>query len=86
MTEKRFKELCNDLLKCMVISNFEYDVDTLLKSGAIDLDSLNDYYRDIYPVVAAILEKYVRHCINGSAYEKERARAKKAMKQYMHFI
>ena len=86
MTEKRFKELCNNLLKCMVISNFEYDVDTLLKSGAIDLDSLSNNYKDIYPVVAAILERYVRHCINGSAYEKERARARKTMKQYMAYI
>lgn len=86
MTEKRFKELCNNLLKSMVISNFEYDVDKLLKSGAIDLDSLCNNYKDIYPVVAAILERYARHCINGSAYEKERARAKKTMKKYMQFI
>jgi hypothetical protein len=84
MKREDFKKRCHDIFEDW--PQFEKELDMLLDSGAVDYENAQDSYRDCYPVVAAILERCVRRCIYGSAYETIRREAKRKMNNYLKFI
>lgn len=86
MERQEFIERCNYIFKMWCADDFQKNVEKLLASGAIDLENVDDSYKDCYPVVAAILERVVDECVNGSSYEKTRKEQKKAMNNYLKFI
>lgn len=47
--------------------SFKDDVCKILDSGCIDLENIPDNYCAVYPVLAAIANKFSRNCINGRA-------------------
>ena len=86
MERKEFIERCNTIFNNWCAKDFQKDVEKILDSGAIDLDSVEPNYADCYPVVAAILYKTVDRCINGSVYPEKRRKANKKMHNYLCFI
>lgn len=57
-----------------------------LASGCIDLDAMEDNYRDIYPVAAAILHCYMDRHLKGSMYDRIRRKAARDEKNIYKFI
>lgn len=86
MERKEFIERCNTIFNNWCAEKFQSQVENLLNTGAIDLDSVEPNYRDCYPVVAAILQNVVDDCLNGSNSVVVRKKAKKEMNNYRKFI
>lgn len=86
MERKEFIEKCNTIFNNWCAEKFQSNVEKILDSGAIDLDSIEPNYADCYPFVAAILQNVVSDCINGSAYHKNRRRAKRKMNNYLNYL
>lgn len=84
MERQEFIDRCNDIFKNWI--QFDTRLNKLLDIGAIDLNNVEPNYYDCYPVVAAILERCARECINGSVYEDRRRRQKRQMNNYLNLI
>ena len=86
MERKEFIEKCNTIFNNWCAEKFQSQVEKLLNTGAIDLDSVEPNYRDCYPVVAAILQNVVDDCLNGSKIDTVRKKAKREMNNYLNFL
>lgn len=85
MTKERFLELC----EVCFLSKEDYlkDINKLLNSGCIGLDSFTDAtFLDIYPVVAAVYERHTKWFIEGSLNKEWKRKARKTANNYKCYI
>lgn len=69
MEKQEFIERCTTIFNNWCVDKFQEQVEHILNSGAIDLDSVEPNYADCYPVVAAILDSVVSDCIVAAVRE-----------------
>lgn len=86
MERKEFIERCKTIFNNWCTENFQSNVEKIIDSGALNLDSVEPNYADCYPVIAAILQDVVRDCINGSSCSENRRRSKRKMNKYLAYL
>ena len=58
----------------------------MMRKGAIDLDSMERSFRDVYPIVAAIYKNEIDWYITGSHDKKEISRVKRKMNKMLKLL
>lgn len=81
-SRKKIKERAMWIFKNWLADDYEKNVDKILDSGLVDLDNIEDNFKDAYPIFAAIAQKAVNQALNGSSYEETRRRQKRMAKKY----
>lgn len=86
ITKEDLRKRVLEIKKGWLDDDFEEDLDRILDSGQVDFENSKPNYRPAYPIVAAILERCVEHCLNGSSYEETRREAKRLKNKYKVFV
>ena len=68
ITEEDFIKKYNDV-KESVVRALDLALERAIGHKAIDLENAAGNYSDVYPLIAAVLECEIQHCIAGSAYD-----------------
>lgn len=80
-TRENFIKRYNNV-KQTVIDAMDEALERALGNDALDLDSMADNYADIYPLIAAVLQRETTHCLEGSSYESTRRAQKRQAAKY----
>lgn len=86
ITREDLRQRVLDIKANWLDKDFEEDLDRILDSGVVNFENSVPNYRPAYPIVAAILERCVEHCLNGSSYEETRREAKRLKNKYKVFV
>lgn len=76
-TKELFTKQYNNV-KQQVIESMDKALTKALEDGAIDFENAYGNYRDVYPLIGAILEKNARECIYGGSTSTHREMRRKA--------
>lgn len=80
-TKENYIKRYNDVRQT-VIDAMDEALERALGNGALDLDSMADNYADIYPLIAAVLQRETEYCLEGSSYESTRRAQKRQAAKY----
>lgn len=80
-TKENFINRYNDVRQT-IIDAMDEALERALGNGALDLDSMADDYTDIYPLIAAVLQRETVHYLEGSADESTRRAQKRQAAKY----
>lgn len=80
-TKENYTKRYNDV-KQSVIDAMDKALERALGNGALNLDSMADNYRDVFPLIAAVLQRETAHCLEGSSYESTRRAQKRQATKY----
>lgn len=67
-TKEDFIERYNNV-KNGVIEAMEMALERAIGNECIDFDKGFDDYKDVYPLIGAVLQKELHNCLEGSSYE-----------------
>lgn len=74
---KRYNDIKEDIYRDM-----DAALTRAIGNNALDLDKMADNYADVYPLIAAVLQKAVNYCLEGSSYESTRRQQKRQATKY----
>lgn len=80
-TKENFTERYNDV-KQMVIDAMDEALKRAIGNEALNLESMADNYADVYPLIAAVLQRETAHCLESSSYESTRRAQKRQAAKY----
>ncbi|MCM1296156.1 MAG: hypothetical protein NC311_11500 [Muribaculaceae bacterium] len=65
-----------------VINAMDMALERAIGNSALDFDAMQDNYADIYPFLGAVLQREVRHMLEGSSYESVKRAQKRQASKY----
>lgn len=74
---KRYNAVKEDVIKGM-----EKALEKAIGNNAIDLENMEDNFQDVYPLIGAVLQREIHHCLEGNSYEWRNRQAKKMARKY----
>jgi len=80
-TKENFIKRYNDV-KTDVIEAMDLALEKAIGNNALDLDKMVDNYLDVYPLIGAVLQREIAHCLEGSSYESTRRAQKRQATKY----
>lgn len=86
ITKEDLRKRVLDIKKGWLDSDFEENLDRILNSGHVDFEKSEPNYLPAFPIVAAILERCVDHCLKDSSYEETKLEAKRLKSKYKQFV
>lgn len=86
ITKEDLRQRVLEIKESWLDNDFEENLDRILNSGMVDFEKSMQNYRPAYPIVAAILERCVDHCLYGSSYEETKREAKQLKNKYKTYV
>lgn len=74
---KRYNAVKEDVINAMDMA-----LERAIGNNALDLDALQGNFADIYPLLAAVLQRETAHMLEGSSYESVRRAQKRQATKY----
>lgn len=79
--KEKFTERYNDV-KQTIIDAMDEVLKRAIGNEVLNLDNMADNYTDVFPLIAAVLQRETAHCLEGSSYESTRRAQKRQATKY----